>query len=154
VVPRNRRASFAALALVALALSACYNFATPSFHPGEGRDLVSAIARQGVTIGSVLPGDSACDDPALVGNALRLAVTDPADGAERDVWIYTFRERFWDASAAQVDACQEAYQAAHPDVAVNRLDVPLYRVIGGDWSADLAESIRAGLADAAQAGQP
>jgi len=153
-VPRSHPASFVALAFASVALSACYNYATPSYHPGESRDLVGAIARQGVTVRTAVPGDSACDDPGLVANALRLAVTDPADGAARDVWVYSFRERYWDASEAQVDACQAQFQAAHPDTTIDRLDIPLYRAFGADWSAELAEFVRAGLADAAQAGQP
>ncbi len=153
-MPRNHRVSFAALPVLVVVLASCYNFATPSYHPGEGRDLVAAIARHGLTVGSVIPGDSACDDPGLIPNALHLAVTDPADGATRDVWVYSFRERYWDASAAQVDACATELQTAQPGVTVSRLDIPLYRALGIDWSADLTQSLQAGLAEAAQAGEP
>ncbi|MFN8521062.1 MAG: hypothetical protein U0667_17125 [Chloroflexota bacterium] len=151
---RNHRVSLVALAVAALTLASCYNFATPSYHPGEGRDLVAAIARHGVTVGSVIPGASACDDPSLIPNALHLAVTDPADGAARDVWVYSFREKYWDASKTQVDACATELQADQPGATVSRLDIPLYRALGIDWSDDLAQSLQAGLAEAAQAGEP
>lgn len=144
-----------AVALAApLLLASCYSFATPSYHPAEARDLVAAIVRNGAAISSVVPGSSACDDPGLVGNALHLTAADPQDGSDRDIWLYSFRERYWDASKAQVDACQAAYEAAHPDRTVSRIDIPLYRVFGADWSAELGDAIAAGLADAADAGQP
>jgi hypothetical protein len=153
-VPRIGRAALAVLSVVPLVLASCYSFATPSYHPGEGRDLIAAIARQGVTIREAIPGDSACDDPSLVANAMRLAVTDPDGGADRDVWLYSFRERSWAASQTPVDACQAAFAAAHPDAVVTRLDVPIYRTFGADWSSALQTAIATGLADASEAGQP
>jgi hypothetical protein len=152
-VPRIGRAALAALSVVPL-LASCYSFATPSYHPGEGRDLVAAIARHGVTIRSAIPGESACGDPGLVANAMHLAVTDPDRGADRDVWIHSFRERSWATSQAPVDACQAAFEAANPGVIVTRLDIPLYRAFGADWSADLTAALMAGLAEAAEAGGP
>jgi hypothetical protein len=137
-----------------LLLAACYNFATPSYHPGDATDLGAAIERNGLTIRSVTPGDSACADAGLIANALHLVVGDPADDADRDIWIYSFRERYWDASKAQVDACQEAYEGAHPGSSVNRVDIPLYRAFGPGWSTDLTQALKAGLNEAAQAGQP
>lgn len=148
------RTAAAVLSVAPLLLASCYSFATPSYHPAEGRDLIGAVVRAGVAVGSVVPGGSACDDPGLVGNALQLTATDPADGGDRDVWIYSFRERYWDASKGPVDACQAAYETAHPGRTVSRLDVPLYRAFGADWSPALREAIAAGLADAAEAGQP
>jgi hypothetical protein len=153
-VPRNGRATGVALLATPLLLASCYSFATPSYHPGEARDLVAAVARHGATIRTAVPGDSACDDPGLVANAVHLAVTDPADGADRDVWVYSFRERYWDSSKASVDACQAAFETAHPGAVVTRLDVPLYRAFGADWSDDLTEDVRAGLAEASEAGEP
>lgn len=152
-MPGVRRRSLALL-VAPLVVASCYNFATPSYHPGEARDLVTAVARHGVTIGNAIPGDSACDDAGLVPNAMHLAVTDPADGAARDVWIYSFRERYWDASEAQVDACQAAFEGAHPGVTVTRVDIPLYRAFGAEWSDELERDLRAGLSEAAQAGEP
>lgn len=142
------------LSIASLALGSCYSFATPSYHPGEARDLVTAIARQGLTIHSTIPGDSACDDPGLIANATRFAITDPADDMDRDVWLYTFRERYWDASRTAVDACQAVFEAANPGSTVTRIDIPLYRAFGADWSAGLTTSLEAALADAADAGRP
>jgi hypothetical protein len=145
---------FAALSATPLLLASCYSFATPSYHPGEGRDLVAAIARHGVTIRSTIPGDSACDDPGLIANAMRVAVTDPNDDADRDVWIYSFRERSWAASQVSVDDCQAAFETANPEAVVTRIDIPLYRAFGADWSAGLTAALETSLAEAAEAGTP
>ena len=150
----SRRFRLAAALAAPVVLASCYSFATPSYHPGEGRDLVAAIVRHGVTVDATVPGDSACDDPGLVANAIRLAVTDPGDGADRDVWLYSFRERSWAAGEASVDACQAAFEAAHPDATVIRLDIPVYRAFGADWSTDLAQALEAAIAEAADAGAP
>jgi hypothetical protein len=153
-MPRIGRTAAAVLSVAPLVLASCYSFATPSYHPGEARDLVGAIARQGVTVREAIPGDSACDDPDLVANAMRLSVTDPDGGAQRDVWLYSFRERSWATSQGPVDDCQAAFQAADPGAVVTRLDVPVYRTFGADWSTALRDAMAAGLADAAEAGQP
>ena len=110
--------------------------------------------RHGVTVDAPVPGDSACDDPGLVANALRLAVTDPGDGADRDVWLYSFRERSWAAGEAPVDACQAAFEAGHPDATVTRLDIAVYRAFGADWSTDLVDALTAAITEAADAGAP
>ncbi len=144
----------AALATPVL-LASCYSFAQPSFHPGEGRDLVAAIARHGATVTATVPGDSACDDPGLVANALRLTVTDPGDGTSaRDVWLYSFRERSWATSQAPVNACQAEFEAAHPDAVVTRIDIPVYRAFGADWSEELVHALEAAIGEAAEAGLP
>lgn len=152
-MPRNLRAVVAALMAASL-LASCYSFATPSYHPAEGRDLVAALARHGVEVTSAIPGDTACEDPGLVANAMRLDVTDPADGADRVVWIHSFRERAWGTSKPPVDACQTAFESEHPEAVVTRLDIPLYRVFGADWSAELGRGVEAALVEAAQAGAP
>jgi hypothetical protein len=152
-VPRPIR--LAAALAAPLLLASCYSFATPSFHPGEGRDLVAAIVRHGATVTATVPGDSACDDPSLVANALRLTVTDPGDGAaSRDVWLYSFRERSWAGSQAPVDACQAEFEAAHPDATVTRIDIPVYRAFGADWSEELVHALEAAIGEAAEAGRP
>ena len=150
----SRRLRLAAALAAPVVLASCYSFATPSYHPGEGRDLVAAIVRHGVTVDATVPGDSACDDPGLVANAMRLAVTDPGDGADRDVWLYSFRERSWTAGEASVDACQAAFEAAHPGATMTRLDIPVYRAFGADWSADLTAALEAAISEAADAGAP
>ncbi len=151
-MPRSLR--LATALATPLLLASCYSFATPSYHPGEGRDLVAAIVRHGATVTATVPGDSACDDPGLIANAMRLAVTDPADGAARDVWLYSFRERSWAASEAPVDACQAAFEAAHPDSTVTRIDIPVYRAFGADWSDDLVRALEAAITEAGDAGLP
>jgi hypothetical protein len=148
------QAARATLLAVPLVLASCYSFAQPSHHPGDARQLVAAIGRQGVTVSSTMPGESACDDPGLVANAMHLVVQDPGDGVTRDVWVYSFRERSWSTSQAPVDACQAAYQAAHPDSVVSRVDIPLYRALGSDWSTELIQALENGLAEAADAGGP
>jgi hypothetical protein len=152
-VPRSVRL-VAALA-APLLLASCYSFAQPSFLPGEGRDLVAAIVRHGVTVTASVPGDSACADKSLIANALRLSVTDPADRtATRDVWLYSFRERSWATSEATVDACQAEFEAAHPGATVTRIDIPVYRAFGADWSQELTQALEAAIGEAADAGAP
>lgn len=151
-MPRYTR--LAAALAAPLLLASCYSFATPSYHPGEGRDLVAAIVRHGATVTAAVPGDSACDDPNLIANAMRLSVTDPGDGTARDVWLYSFRERSWAASEAPVDACQAAFEAANPDATVMRIDIPVYRAFGADWSEDLVHALEAAITEASDAGLP
>jgi hypothetical protein len=100
----------------------------------------------------VVSGDSACSDPSLVPNALHVTVVDPASEAPRDVYVYSFRAKSWDASQATVDACQQAYAAGGTDV--DRLDLLPYRLIGRGWSATLREDLSAALDEARQAGTP
>ena len=136
-----------------LVLGACYNLATPSFHPGDARQVLSAISRRGVDITTTTAGDSACPDPGLVPNSMHLVASVASDPTPRDVWIYTFREKYWTASQAAVDACQAAYQAANPGAVITRIDIPTYRAFGADWSTDLTESVRGGLKEAADEGE-
>lgn len=135
-------------------VSSCYSMAEPSFHPGDARQTVNAIALHGVTITNIVPGSSACDDPTLKANAMQLIVVDPGDGVTRDIWLYTFREKGWSATEATVDDCQAAFAASQPDAVVTRVDVPVYRAFGADWSDELAEDVRAGLEDASVMGEP
>jgi hypothetical protein len=153
-VPRIPRAAPAALLVAPLVLTSCYSFATPSYHPGDARQLLAAIGHQGVTVESATPGESACDDPGLIPNAMHLVVADPDGGATRDVWIYSFREKAWSTSQRPVDDCQASYEAANPGAVVSRVDIPLYRAIGTGWSASLTQALESGFAEAADAGEP
>lgn len=137
-----------------MTLAGCYGTAVPSFHPGDASQLVAAVTRRGVTVTATVSGDSACSDPGLTGNALHLTVTDPTTGVPRDVYVYVFRAKTWDASKAQVDACQQAYAAAHPGATLERLDIPVYRVLGADWSLDLRRLINDAITEASNAGAP
>jgi hypothetical protein len=137
-----------------LLLASCYSFAEPSFHPGDARQVMSAIARRGVDIGTTTAGESACDDPSLIPNVMHLQGSVASDPTQRDVWVYTFREKYWTSSQAAVDACQATYQDAHPGAVITRVDIPTYRVFGADWSTELADSVRGGLKEASQEGEP
>jgi hypothetical protein len=134
-------------------LAGCYSFAQPSHHPGDARDLLVAIARRGVEAEAVV-GASACSDPGLIPNAIQLRATVPSDPVTRDVWIYAFRSKGWESTAAAVDACQAEFAAAHPTARLTRLDIPVYRAFGADWSGELTNAVRDGLAEAATAGLP
>ena len=102
------RAVLAVLLLPCLTV-ACYSFAEPSLRPGDSRDVMAALARHGVVVSDVMAGESACDDPSLIANALHLVAAGPDDPDPRDVFIYLFRVRGWEDSAEAVDACQDAY---------------------------------------------
>ncbi len=151
----HRRALPGLLAILAAPtlLASCYNLATPSFHPGDARQVLSAITRRGVDIGTTTAGDSACPDPGLVPNSMHLLASVASDPQQRDIWIYTFREKYWTTSQAAVDACQAAFQAAHPGAVMTRIDIPTYRAFGADWSTELTESVRGGLTEAADEGE-
>jgi hypothetical protein len=147
--PRAAVAVTLATALVA----GCYNFAQPSFNPGTPRQLLLAVTRRAEKA-EAKAGESACSDPSLIANALHLTVTATDDTTPRDVWVYSFREKGWDATKTAVDACQAEYAAAHPGAAITRIDVPIYRVFGADWSPGLIEAVRDGLKEAANSGIP
>ncbi len=136
-----------------LVLASCYSFAQPSFHPGDARQVMSAIARRGVDIETTTAGESACPDPGLVPNSMRLRGSVASDPVQRDVWIYTFREKSWASSEAAVDACQAAFQASHPGSVITRIDIPTYRAFGADWSTELTDSVRSGLKEASSMGE-
>jgi hypothetical protein len=135
-------------------LASCYSFAQPSFHPGNARQVMSAISRRGVDVTAATAGAAACDDSGLVPNSMHLRASVASDPTVRDIWIYTFREKSWATSGAAVDACQAAYQASHPEAVITRIDIPTYRAFGADWSTELADSVRGGLKEASEQGEP
>jgi hypothetical protein len=53
-----------------------------------------------------------------------------------------------------VDACQAEFEAAHPDATVTRIDIPVYRAFGADWSEELVHALEAAIGEAAEAGRP
>ena len=138
------------VAICALA-GACGGSTTPTANPGLSSQLVGAIARR-VTVSAVVSGDSACPDPSLIPNALHLTVVDPSSESPRDVYVYSFRAKSWDASAAPVDACQRVYAAGASDI--HRLDLLPYRLIGRGWSPTLSDDLSAAIDEASQAGTP
>lgn len=153
VTPRLRAGARAVvIAIVAIAtLAGCYSFAQPSFHPGTARQLLLAIGRRVASV-EALVGESACSDRTLVENAIHLKATVASDPVPRDVWIYAFREKGWDATKAAVDACQAEYAAANPGRTITRLDIPVWRAFGDDWSEELTLAIGDALREAANLG--
>jgi hypothetical protein len=141
-----------ALAAAALVLTGCYSFSQPAYEPGDQRDVLQAVTRRGIVVSEPMPGRSACSDPELVGNVLHLTARLPDEPDARDVYIHSYRERSWEDSVDEVDACQAEYAAAHPGSTVTRLDIPTFRVFGADWSPALARELRAAFEEAARAG--
>jgi len=153
-VPRSRSLRLLALPAVAMAvLTGCYSFAQPSFHPGNNRQLLIAITRRGVEA-QLTVGESACSDRGLVPNALHLRATVASDPEPRDVWIYSFRPKGWEATQASVDACQAEYAAANRGSTITRMDIPIYRAFGADWSPELEAAVREGLTEVSTMGLP
>jgi hypothetical protein len=148
----SRTRPIAVAAACALLLAGCYSLAEPSFRPGDARDLLMSLARRGVEVRSSVTGASACSDPTLASNALRMVVTTDDDPEPRDVWVYTFRIRSWEASEERVDACEAEYAALHPGASMTRVDVPVFRVFGADWSPSLADAVRGALDETSVAG--
>jgi len=153
-VTARARTRLLALALGAsFAIGGCYSFAEPSFHPGDQRDILQTVVLRGIEVTDPIPGETACDDPDLVGNALYFTARMPGEEEYRDVYVHTYREKWWDRSAEEVDGCQEAYEAANPDAEIIRLDIPLYRILGADWSDELTAELTKALEEAAEAGK-
>ncbi|MFV2063422.1 MAG: hypothetical protein ACC726_07890 [Chloroflexota bacterium] len=144
--------------LVALAtlgsfvLAACYSFAEPSFRPGDPRDVFAAIVRRGIITSEPLAGQTACDDPGMIANTLYVTARLPDEAQARDVYIHTYREKRWEESIEEVDACEAAYAAANPDSEISRFDIPTYRVFGADWSEELTRELVAAFEEASTAG--
>jgi hypothetical protein len=151
-VSRPHPGSLAALAVSALLLGGCYNFSQPSFDPGNERDVLREITLRGIVVSQPVPGQTACDDPALVPNSLYLTAHMPDETTPRDVYVQTYREKAWSRSKAEVDACQAVYAAAHPGATITRLDIPTFRVFGADWSPELTRELQAAFQEAAKAG--
>lgn len=131
----------------------CYGTTEPSFHPGDSRDILQTVMLRGIEVTDPVPGETACDDDDLVGNTLYFTARMPGEEAFRDVFVHLYRERSWDDSLEEVDGCQAVYQANNPDAVITRMDIPLYRIFGADWSEELTEQLRRALEEAAEAGK-
>ena len=143
-----------ALALAAsFALTGCYGTTEPSFHPGDSRDILQTVMLYGIEVTDPVPGETACDDHDLVGNTLYFTARMPGEVEYRDVFVHTYREKRWDDSLEEVDGCQAVYEENHPDAVVTRMDIPLYRIFGADWSEELTEELTQALEEAAEAGK-
>jgi hypothetical protein len=148
----HRRLLTLALAGV-FALTGCYTTAEPSFHPGDQRDILQTIILRGIEVTDPVPGHTACDDPDLVGNSLYFTARMPDEKEYRDVYVHSYREKWWDRSEEEVDGCQATYAENHPESEITRLDIPLYRVFGADWSEELADELTRALEEASEAGR-
>jgi hypothetical protein len=140
------------MALTGTVVTGCYGLTEPSFDPGDSRDVLQLIVRRGIVTTEPLAGETACDDHQLVGNSLYLTARMPHEDEPRDVYVHTYREKNWDASAEEVDACMAEYAAAHPDSEIGRLDIPTFRVFGADWSEELTDELTRAFEEASQAG--
>jgi len=152
---RSQVRGLVASAAVAILLAGCYGSGgpgIPSNVPGTSSQLIQAITRRGAQVVTTVSGDSACPDSTLVNNALHLRIALAADPTPRDVFVYTFRAKNWDASLGTVDACQRAFAGQHPGATVDRLDVPTYRTLGTGWSTDLRTILERALTETANAG--
>jgi hypothetical protein len=148
------QARLLALALAStFALAGCYSMTEPSFHPGDQRDILQTVMLRGIEVTDPVPGQTACDDHDLVGNSLFFTARLPGEEEYRDVYVHSYREKWWDRSEAEVDGCQETYAAANPEAQIIRLDIPLYRILGADWSEGLADELTAALEEASRAGE-
>lgn len=136
----------------AFAVGGCYTLVEPSFDPGDHRDVLQSILLRGIVAGAPMAGETACDDHDLVGNSLYLTARMPEEVEPRDVYVHMYREKYWDRSAEEVDACQAIYAAANPGSEITRLDIPTYRIFGADWSDELTEELSKALEEASHAG--
>ena len=141
-----------AVALGGALVAGCYSFSEPSFDPGNKRDVLRSIVRRGIVVSQPVVGQTACDDADLVPNSLYLTARLPDETEPRDVYIHTYREKWWERSRAEVDACQATYASSHPGARIVRLDIPTFRVFGADWSPELTRELRAAFEEASRAG--
>lgn len=143
-----------ALALAgSFALAGCYGTTEPSFHPGDSRDILQTVMLRGIEVTDPVPGETACDDKDLVGNTLYFTARLPGEEEYRDVFVHTYREKWWDASLEEVDGCQAVYQRNNPEAVITRVDIPLYRIFGADWSAELEDQLLRAFEEASEAGK-
>jgi hypothetical protein len=150
---RPRRHLLALALAGSLAFAGCYGTSEPSFHPGGSRDILQTMLLHGIEVTNPVPGETACGDDDLVGNTLYFTARMPGEVAYRDVFVHTYREKRWDASLEEVDGCQAVYQQLHPEAVVTRMDIPLYRIFGADWSDELTKALTGALEEAADAGR-
>jgi hypothetical protein len=119
--------------------------AAPSPTPGDILAVRDELVRRGVTIGSVVGGESACPRQPLHDNALHLVVSVSSDARPRDLYLYLFRPREFEETAAQMDACEAEYAEAVGDGPTSRVDVAPYRALGNGWSPDLEQAVTEAL---------
>jgi hypothetical protein len=105
------------------------------------------MALLGITTLSAVAGASACPEQALHD------VTTASDPEPRDVYLYLFRPRSFEETAAVVEACAADYEAASPGSKIARLDVAPYRALGADWSDHLSDSVEQAMQVAARGGR-
>mgnify|MGYP001604320596 FL=1 len=134
-------------------VAGCYGTTEPSFHPGDSRDILQTVMLRGIEVTDPVPGETACDDHDLVGNTLYFTASMPGEEEYRDVFVHTYREKWWDASLEEVDGCQAVYEENNPEAVITRMDIPLYRIIGADWSDELSEELTQALEEASEAGK-
>ncbi len=136
--------------LTALSAAACGG-PRPTPSPGGIGVILPSLARRGAVITRVVGGEAGCADPGLQQNAARVTLTLEGSGPF-DLYVFTFRARAYEVSAAPVDACQAAFAAASGTDDVARLDVPPYRVFGPRWSPEVRSLLEGALREASQGG--
>jgi hypothetical protein len=137
------------VALIAALANAGCGSAGASPTPLGLTELRVLLARHGVTTLSAVSGDSACPERALSDNALHLTVRTASDRTPRDLYLYLFRTRDFDATETTMDACLADLSTARPGSRITRIDAAPYRALGADWSSDLQRAVETALGDAA-----
>jgi hypothetical protein len=138
--------------LFTLSVAACGS-PVPSPAPASLVSLRGEMALLGVTTVSAVAGESVCPEQPLHDNALALSVTTPSDPRPRDVYLYLFRPRLFEATASMMDACAAQYESAAPGATIDRLDVAPFRALGADWSDELRSSVESAMHVAARGGR-
>ena len=151
VTPRTHLRSLALTTAAGFVLAGCYGTTEPSFHPGDSRDILQTVMLRGIEATTPVAGQTACDDDDLIGNALYFSARLPGEEEYRDVYVHTYREKRWDASEEEVDGCQAVYAEKYPDSEIIRIDIPLYRILGRDWSPELRDELTRALEEASEA---
>ncbi len=125
--------------------TACGGTGAPTPTPGDLTALRSALTRHGLMTISAVSGESACPG-SLTDNAFHMSVS-LGEGEARDLFIYLFRAREFEATAAEMEACTSAYARANAGAPVSRIDRAPYRALGAGWSQELYAAVDAALRD-------
>jgi hypothetical protein len=155
VHPRATRAALVAvLGAVALVAGACgvMNTTAPPATPLDFPGILIELSARGVRAGSVVSGETGCDDPDLIGPAIAFDASglDQADPVRLHVYIFRNAASYASLRGA-VDACTTAYAAA--DGSVTALDAAPFVVAGtGSWAPEFTAAVREALIAAAGVG--
>jgi hypothetical protein len=153
--PRRAR-DIVALALAATVLvtgcAATTIVGEPSPTPTDIIGIADALRMRGVTVSGLVSGDAGCDDPDMIGAAIRFSASGVDQGTPVTARIYIFRnDRSYQKLRPAVDSC--AADWVSDPLTFEAIDVSPYVLAGqGPWGAGFRDAVRTALTEAAGGG--